>query len=400
MHQGGKEQPVLTLHQRFVELEQRRRPDERPQFRNPVRANPERRQSEHEAIDRRQIRCTLSGAVTDKQLMPEQQRLGADSSHTPWAQQRRAGDQHVDGQDEEFTHRQNAIMHAIPCKTARRKRIPSNYEFATHRRRGFAVSNKSTRTVLACFALIAACGCGGGGGYGGGGGGPIFVSVNADPGGIWTGTDSLTPALTLAVVITEAGQVRGIRSDGAQYVGTVTTSGNNISGSFNGYLPAGSTFADGSNHGTGSISGTISAGHSITATVTFTTANNSTESGALNGTFDSLYNTGSSLASISGNYTNPQTGATVSVTSAGVITSQEATTGCVINGTVSIIDARYDVYNVSYSFASCLGAYAFLNGTTATGLGVLNTTVNPVHALIGVSNAGAGYILTLGLNKQ
>ena len=33
---------------------------------------------------------------------------------------------------DELTHRQNATMHAILCKTARRRRIPAHCEFATH----------------------------------------------------------------------------------------------------------------------------------------------------------------------------------------------------------------------------------------------------------------------------
>ena len=64
--------------------------------------------------------------------MLEQERLCCDRSHTPWAQKLRAGDQHVDGQSEKFTHLQNATTHPIPCKTARRERIASYYEFATH----------------------------------------------------------------------------------------------------------------------------------------------------------------------------------------------------------------------------------------------------------------------------
>ena len=81
----GKEQPVLAFHQRLVELEQRRGLDEHAKYRNSVRANPECRQSEHEAIDRGEIRCTLLRAIADEQLLLQQQRLCRDSSRTPWA---------------------------------------------------------------------------------------------------------------------------------------------------------------------------------------------------------------------------------------------------------------------------------------------------------------------------
>jgi hypothetical protein len=41
----------------------------------------------------------------------------------------------VDGKDEDFTHRANRAITAGTCKTARRGRVASHCEFATHRRR-------------------------------------------------------------------------------------------------------------------------------------------------------------------------------------------------------------------------------------------------------------------------
>ena len=73
------------LDQRLVELEQRRRLDEPAKFRNSARANQQRGESEHAAIERGEIRCPLSGSITDEQLMLQQQRLYGDSSRTPWA---------------------------------------------------------------------------------------------------------------------------------------------------------------------------------------------------------------------------------------------------------------------------------------------------------------------------
>jgi hypothetical protein len=246
--------------------------------------------------------------------------------------------------------------------------------------------------TMSILMLTAACGGGGGKGHG-------QTTPNADPGGIWKGTDTLT-GLSLDGVITEAGTARFIRSDGAQFIGTATTSGNNIAGTYVGYLPSGSTFADGSTHGSGTLSGTLTAGQTATVTFNFTTANNSTSTETITFTFGKLYDTGSSLSAIAGNYTDPSTGDTVSVNASGVVFSQDPMTGCVINGTVAIINASYDVYDVTYSFASCTGSAAFLNGTTATGLGVLDTSVTPTEAIIGVSDTGAGYILTESLTLQ
>ena len=238
-------------------------------------------------------------------------------------------------------------------------------------------------------------GCGGGGGAST----PSPSTPNASPGGIWSGNDPISQLSTIGVV-TETGEARFIRSDGAQFVGTATTSGNNLSGSYSVYLPTGYVFQDGSNHGTGTVSGTITARQSITATFQVTTANGNSSSGSGNFSFNSLYNSGSSLAAISGNYTDPNTGATISISGSGAIFSQDAVTGCVINGSVAIINSSYDVYSGSYSFSNCQGAYAHLNNTTATGLGILDTTASPIQAVIAVSNAAAGYVITEVLSKQ
>ena len=253
---------------------------------------------------------------------------------------------------------------------------------------------KILRTVgLTLLTAVAVAACGGGGE------GRMLAIQNASPGGIWKGTDPIS-GLSVTGVITESGQLQFIRSDGVVYYGSVTTSGNNLSGTYTGVAPAGTTFADGSTYGTGTVSGTVQARQTLSGTLSFTTANGGAKSGSGTFAFDSLYNSGSSLAAIAGNYTDAADNAVVNVNSNGVVFSQSPVTGCVINGQVSIINASYDAYSVSYSFASCQGAAAYLNGTTATGLGVLDTTMNPVTAIIGVENNAAHYVLAESFPKQ
>jgi len=91
-----------------------------------------RGETEDEAIDGREIGRPLPGAITDEQLVLEQQGLGGDGAHSTGAKELRKGDQQVDGKDEDFTHRANRTIAAGTCKTARRVRIPSHCEFATH----------------------------------------------------------------------------------------------------------------------------------------------------------------------------------------------------------------------------------------------------------------------------
>lgn len=158
---------------------------------------------------------------------------------------------------------------------------------------------------VAGSVLLASCG---GGGYGGGGTNP----QNAAPGGIWGGTDTDSP-LQVTGIIDEQGQLRFIRADGVQYVGTVTTSGNSISANYDGYTPFGSSFADGSTHETGMLTGTIDARVSITASTQSTTDNGAVSKGTLAMTFNQLYNQASSLAAIAGNYAEAGSGTAVSI---------------------------------------------------------------------------------------
>jgi hypothetical protein len=237
------------------------------------------------------------------------------------------------------------------------------------------------------LALVA---CGGGGSDSGN---TSLAPANASPGGIWTGIDSFTN-LQLIGLVTETGEFHFLRSDNLQTFGTVSVSGNNVSGNLTGATPVGTSFPDGSTTGTGTFSGTVQARSSLTGTVTFRTAGGTSTTSNISLTFNPIYNRPSSLATIAGNYRDPSTNAVISVTSNGAVFEQDAVTGCVINGTISIINATYNAYGVQYTFASCRGSYTILNGTTANGIGTLDNTVSPEVAIIAVVNATAGYALT------
>ena len=72
MGRGGKEQVVLAIDQRLVELEQCYRLDERAKLRNPARVHEQRGQTEHQAIERGQVRRALPESIADQKLMFEQ----------------------------------------------------------------------------------------------------------------------------------------------------------------------------------------------------------------------------------------------------------------------------------------------------------------------------------------
>ncbi len=230
----------------------------------------------------------------------------------------------------------------------------------------------ATRHFTAILALsLTLCGCGGGGSAS-----TAPPPSNASPGGIWQGTDA-SSGLQVLGVVDEAGEAHFIRSDGSQFVGTVVTSGTNLSANFQGFTQWGSVFADGSTYGNGTLSGTIQERQSITSNVSFTTSLGNTTTGALDLTFNSLYDSGSSLSTLSGNYSETGTGDVLSVTASGAATWQDPNTGCLMNGTVTIIDANYDAYKVDFTLSNCIGPSAALNGVAFDGLGAYDTNQSP-----------------------
>ena len=250
---------------------------------------------------------------------------------------------------------------------------------------------------MASFAITA---CGGGSSSGGSAPPPAPPS-NASPGGIWRGVDSLT-GNEITGLVDEAGDFHFLESDGTQFAGTASTTPTNFTASFEAFAAFGSQFQDGSNHGTGSLSGTIKERATIDATANLTTDNGATSSATLNLTFDTLYNRASSLATIAGNCTDSVSGTVVSVNADGTVFSQDASSGCTLNGVVSVMNASYNAYKVKFSYSSCLGSAAVLNGINFTGIGALDNTVSPERAIIGVTaDAGAPrYAFVFYLNRS
>jgi hypothetical protein len=91
-----------------------------------------RDEGEEEAIGRSEIGRPFPGAITDEQLVLEQQGLGGDGADAAGAKELREGDQQVNGKDQDVTDRANRTVTAGTCKTARRVRIASHCELATH----------------------------------------------------------------------------------------------------------------------------------------------------------------------------------------------------------------------------------------------------------------------------
>ena len=209
---------------------------------------------------------------------------------------------------------------------------------------------------------------------------------NATATGIWSGTDSVAN-LGLTAYVDINGHATFIRDDGVQFVGTLQFSGDTLTASVQGYSGFGGSFADGSTYGTGTVNGTVTTGSALNATLGFTTQSRTSIPGTWALTFSTLSKNGSSLSAISANYTDSVTATVIAIAGDGVMSGQNSANGCVLNGTASVDNASYDVYEVAYNYQNCTGVNAALNGVQFTGLAALNSTLVPVQLTMAVTGA-------------
>lgn len=218
-------------------------------------------------------------------------------------------------------------------------------------------------------------------------------STSTTPGGIWNGTDSVT-GLQVTVLVAEDGDMDAIRSDGAQFYGTLTFEGGNLNATITGITEYGTTFADGSSHGTGTVTGTYAPQSQISAILSFTTASGTSTTSTIKLAFNPAYLTVPNVTNIAGNYTE-QSGVVVTISSDGTLFAQDPSTGCVVNGNIHVVTGQYSLYAPLITYASCAGQSALLNGLDFDGLmSVVGSTVTAgLHDKSGL-NYGLVYTLT------
>jgi hypothetical protein len=225
------------------------------------------------------------------------------------------------------------------------------------------------------------------------------TTTNQSAVGIWSGTDSVT-GLAVTAIVNSSGESAFVRSDGVQFAGTAQVSGSSLAVAVDGYSNFTNTFEDGTTTGVGTISGTVTTSTTMTVSLSFTTSGGTAVTGNWTLSYNALSSVASSLAAVASNYTDGITGATVSIDGLGDVNSQDPTTGCVLNGTISTNNSAYDIYQIAFTYTSCTGNYALLNDVDMTGLAVLDTGASPpqlVIAVTGQSSSGS-YGITSYLN--
>jgi hypothetical protein len=225
---------------------------------------------------------------------------------------------------------------------------------------------------------------------------PALIAVWADgqrpmKGGLWRGKDPVSGKGMLAL-IAENGSSNFIREDGVQYFGPTVIKGE----LFEAALAVASVDAL---QGSVRLAGKINQGTSITARLVYTPKLGKDQTGDLSLAFDSAYRNSSALEKVAGNF-KTSTGAILNISASGVVFAQDATTGCVINGAVSMIDPRFNAYGVKLAFTNCKGSLASRNATTALGLLSLDDSGKTPRVVIAAQTLRPGYAVSFTADRQ
>jgi len=244
------------------------------------------------------------------------------------------------------------------------------------------------RTVLIGLAIaITACG---GGSLGGvdifGPRPPSLPETNA--GGIWEGSlfdDESGLTLAIVGVITETGENtqfelregRFVSEQGVHFILTSPGSfSTNISFSSNitAIAPTGTMFSDGSTVANGIVTGTVVERSTLDGDWSL---NGEAMTGTIAMTYNADYERDSSQVKIAGDWMD-SLGTIFSIDGVGVLFAQDPS-GCIYNGSVSVIYSSFNVYRLRSSVANC--ANADVDGEYL-GLGVLLDDVGVDDAFV------------------
>jgi hypothetical protein len=183
----------------------------------------------------------------------------------------------------------------------------------------------------------------------------------------------------------------GQTTGGVYYVGQFTTTGNTTTAKVDAITAQFSSYPDRATSGTGTLDGHLIQRTSIDGSVTINTdpatliAGGQTFANSLSVTFSTRYNRPSSLDTIAGNY--GQSSLTLTIASDGVLSAQDASTGCAINGTIVTIDPHFNLYAVTLSTMNCSGEFGVPDGAHLKGLATLDDSQDPESLYIGAADS-------------
>ena len=225
----------------------------------------------------------------------------------------------------------------------------------------------------------------------------ITITPIALPGGIWRGVDS--DGRDIVAFVTVFGGFQFVDGSGNQGSGNlVVGDGDTVASNFQLVTQLGETFDDGTTVADCTFSGTIIERRSLAMTENCTTAAGLQIQEMLSLDFDTLYNRNASLAIIAGMYETP-VGSILNIASDGVIFVQDAVSGCVTNGQAGITLSNANIYFYEYGIDNCIGPDTIWNGSSFSGLAVLDNTFSPELLTIAVIGEVGGVAISLAVEN-
>jgi hypothetical protein len=109
---------IFVLHQRLMELEQDRRFEDDGKRWDPARIQEERGQTEQNAVAGSQSRGASTRALTDQQLMFQQQGFGGNCADTTGSQEFGKDGQQLNDEEKYFSHALNGTTLVVTHKIA------------------------------------------------------------------------------------------------------------------------------------------------------------------------------------------------------------------------------------------------------------------------------------------
>jgi hypothetical protein len=183
--------------------------------------------------------------------------------------------------------------------------------------------------------------------------------------GVWIGGG-------LMALVRPNGKAQLILPNGFQYQGTVEggADGGIVCDldrrTFRAALPPGTAFPDGATGGEGKVKGSIYVDTWLDMSLDIKTSAGTIVPVTASLSYDPVHRLDASLDTIAGAYLEGEL--SVSLDPAGRLFGQDAGTGCVVNGTLRVIEGKFNMYEVELKQESCTADLAAVNGLTGEGL--------------------------------
>ena len=224
--------------------------------------------------------------------------------------------------------------------------------------------------------------------------GPDSELVDQALGGLWVGADGNNDSVV--AYSDDAGNFRVVVA-GEQGIGTASSFGSDIVVDYTFVPQLGSTLVDGSASAACSGSGVIQERSTLTISADCNTVDGLFFNTTAELAYDSVYNRDSDLLTIAGSYITANSDL-YTIAGDGALFALDTATGCTINGQVSIIDAQFNLYDLTWNYTNCAPEFDEFNTVTLSGFALLDDAVTPEEIVFVLSGVIGGETVSVSFS--